>query len=67
MLGRLRELQIKDRYFNDLLFFRQEIQGLKGLNNEQYDFLSDEYITSNKPYLRLVFLQRYYRLLVFKK
>lgn len=34
--------------------FRREIQGFKGVSEEAYDFLSDGYITTNTPYLRLV-------------
>lgn len=40
------------RFFNGC---RQEIQGLKG---QEFDYLNDEYIISNKPYLRLVFGER---------
>lgn len=33
-------------------FCRNEYQGVKSVSGAERDFLRDEYITSNKPYIR---------------
>lgn len=49
-------LQLLENGFSDMekqwWNFRKEYQGVAGVFNNESDFLSDPFITSNKPYLR---------------